>query len=162
MLTFVDVPDGSAFLQTGLLVATAEEVNQPLDDGHLRSLVEDERRERQHPKCCPGELPSLPRRSAPDDPPPGRPPLPPLATGWQVATLGVARESGRRPWEWIMSVAVSRVLLGRSLVASLCAAAVILAGVHSGSLIRDGRDSGIVRMAADGCAHCPNDIPPWR
>jgi hypothetical protein len=44
------------------------------------------------------------------------------------------------------------------LVASLCAAAAILAGVHSGALIRDGRDSGIVRIAADGCAHCPNDI----
>jgi hypothetical protein len=53
-----------------------------------------------------------------------------------------------------MTVAANRVLLRRLSVVSLCAAA-ILVGVHSAAAIRDGQDSGTVRITADGCAHCP-------
>jgi hypothetical protein len=43
-------------------------------------------------------------------------------------------------------------------MASLCAAA-ILVGVHGAAATRDRQDSGTVQIAADGCAHCPEDIP---
>ena len=57
-----------------------------------------------------------------------------------------------------MSLSASRVLVGRLSVASLCAAAV-LAGVHSAAAVRAGQDPGVVRVVADGCAHCPKDRP---
>lgn len=53
-----------------------------------------------------------------------------------------------------MSVAASRVLLGRLSMASLFAAA-ILVGVHNAAVTRDDQDFGTVRITADGCAHCP-------
>jgi hypothetical protein len=42
-LTFVDVPEASAFLLAGLRVATAAELNQPLSDRDLQHLTDDER-----------------------------------------------------------------------------------------------------------------------
>ncbi|MFI5835843.1 hypothetical protein ACIA5A_19445 [Micromonospora sp. NPDC051300] len=42
---FVDVPGGVVYRRAGLRVATAAELNQPLDDRHLRRLTAEERRD---------------------------------------------------------------------------------------------------------------------
>ncbi|MFE9957187.1 hypothetical protein [Micromonospora sp. NPDC005299] len=42
---FVDVAGGDIYRPAGLRVATAADLNQPLNDRHLPSLTEEERRE---------------------------------------------------------------------------------------------------------------------
>ncbi|MHA4950712.1 hypothetical protein ACX27O_25630 [Micromonospora sp. SD19] len=56
-LVFAEVPGGEIYRRAGLRVATAAELEQPIEDRHLRVLTDDERRDVAY--HCPGRLGDL-------------------------------------------------------------------------------------------------------